>query len=89
MGWALQSGGESIMFTMFEWMQSLDPVKVEAERFAVYRREPEPVRELQPVTFTPTRRERREKARKDVTRGLDLTPAQQRAVDAWMKGKGK
>lgn len=77
------------MFTMFEWMQSLDPVKVEAERFAVYRREPEPVRELQPVTFTPTRKERREKVRKDVTRGLDLSPAQERAVLKWLEGLGK
>ena len=77
------------MFTMFEWMQSLDPVKVEAERFAVYRVEPEPAPIQQPVTFTPTRKERKKLARKSVTSGLDLTVAQQRAVDAWMEGIGK
>ena len=78
---------------MFEWMQSLDPAKVEAERFAVYRpatvETVQPVERHRPPVMTPTRRQRREKARKDVTKGLDLTPAQQRAISKWMEGQEK
>lgn len=80
------------MFTMFEWMQSLDPAKVEAERFAVYRPatlETETVERHRPPVMTPTRKQRKQNARKDVTKGLDLTAAQQRAISKWMEGQGK
>ena len=78
------------MYTMFEWMQSLDPVKVEAERFAVYRPDGDKTQDVvephRPPVMTPTRKERRKMARQSVTQGLNLSPAQQRAVNKWMEG---
>ena len=74
---------------MFEWMQSLNPAKVEAERFAVYRPEPEPEYRHRPPVMTPTRKQRRQDARKSLTRGLDLPPAQERAVTKWLEGLEK
>lgn len=75
---------------MFEWMQSLDPAKVEAERFTV------PPRNERPMFFQPAPRKvtRAEVAKKElqvtlesITRGLDLNEAQLRAVTNWWKGQ--
>lgn len=79
------------MFTMFEWMQSLDPAKVELERFAVFQTAvlvfpDEPAR---PPARMVSKKTERKLARERITSGLDLTEAQQRAVDNWLKGQGK
>jgi hypothetical protein len=78
------------MFTMFEWMQSLDPAKVERERFTV------PPRNEAPLLFQPEppKVTRAMVAKKEfqanlesITKGLDLNEAQLRAVSNWWKGQ--
>lgn len=79
------------MFTMFEWMQSLDPAEVEKERFAVFQSAVlvSPTEPARPPVRMVSKKTERELARKRITKGLDLSPAQQRAIDNWLKGEGK
>jgi hypothetical protein len=71
-----------------EWIATRNPKLVEAERFAT---------NAQPVTFQPppwklTPPQRRAKKFQDtvesITRGLNLSLAQKRAVKNWLKGLG-
>ena len=77
-------------YTMFEWMQSLDPVKVEQERFAIWKSD-QPAWQFQPEPAKPTRQQVQKKefqaTVESITSGLDLNQAQLRAVTNWWKGQ--
>jgi hypothetical protein len=78
------------MFTMFEWMQSLDPAKVERERFTVPPRNEAPLLfQPEPPKVTPAQLRKKESqlTLESITKGINLTPAQLRAVSAWWKGQ--
>lgn len=88
-----------MMFTMFEWFQSLDAATLESERFGISAEDakklPEKYAEayLPPARFQPyflflSKSEKQKMLHNRITSGLGLDLAQNRAVQKWLEGIG-
>ena len=87
------------MFTMFEWFQSIDPQKLERERFGVastdasriayrYAKKYDQPYQHQPEVLFLSKRQKQQLLRDRITSGLNLNLKQKSAVDNWLEGIG-
>ena len=88
-----------MILTMFEWFQTLDATKLEAERFGVgaddaadlrkkYDQKYESPTRFQPEVLFLSKREKQKMLHNRITSGLGLDLAQNRAVEKWLEGIG-